>query len=150
MLLMFDEVQGSYFRTGKFNSYQRILQGVAGGENFLPDAVSWAKSIAGGFPMGGFWVREQYADLLSAGTHGTTFGGTPLGCAVGLKVLEVIRRDKLEDNVRRLGEYLKERLEAIAQRYPTVLKEIRGFGFLIGMELAQNIPAFASSDKTHP
>ena len=98
--------------------------------------------------MGGFWVRDRYADLLSAGTHGTTFGGTPLGCAVGLKVLEVIRRDKLEDNVRRLGEYLKERLEAIAQRYPSVLKEIRGFGFLIGMELAQNIPAFASSDKT--
>lgn len=148
MLLLLDEVQGSFFRTGQFASYQRILQGVSGGESFLPDAVSWAKSIAGGFPLGGFWVRAPYADLLSAGTHGTTFGGSPLGCAVGLKVLEVIRRDNLVDNVRRLGEYLKERLEGIARRHPSVLKEIRGFGFLIGMELAQNIPGFSGSDKT--
>ena len=148
MLLLLDEVQGSFFRTGQFASYQRILQGVPGAENFLPDAVSWAKSIAGGFPLGGFWVRAPFADLLSAGTHGTTFGGSPLGCAVGLKVLEVIRRDNLVDNVRRLGEYLKERLEQIARKYPTVLKEVRGYGFLIGMELAQNISAFSSSDKT--
>jgi acetylornithine/N-succinyldiaminopimelate aminotransferase len=148
LLLMLDEVQGSYFRTGKFGSYQRILEGVPGGEEFLPDVVSWAKSIAGGFPMGGFWVRAPYADLLSAGTHGTTFGGTPLGCAVGLKVLEVVRRDRLDENARNLGAYIKERLEKIAQKYPTVLKEIRGFGFLIGMEVAPNIPAFSKSDKT--
>jgi len=148
LLLMLDEVQGSYFRTGKFGSYQRILEGVPGGEEFLPDVVSWAKSIAGGFPMGGFWVRAPYADLLSAGTHGTTFGGTPLGCAVGLKVLEVVRRDRLDENARNLGAYIKERLENLVQKYPTVLKEIRGFGFLIGMEIAPNIPAFSKSDKT--
>jgi acetylornithine/N-succinyldiaminopimelate aminotransferase len=148
LLLMLDEVQGSYFRTGKFGSYQRILEGVPGGEEFFPDVVSWAKSIAGGFPMGGFWVRGPYADLLSAGTHGTTFGGTPLGCAVGLKVLEVVRRDRLDENARNLGAYIKERLEKLAQKYPTVLKEIRGFGFLIGMEVAPNIPAFSKSDKT--
>ena len=147
LLLLLDEVQGSYFRTGCFASYQRLLEGHKEGEAFLPDGVSWAKSIAGGFPMGGFWARAPYADLLSAGTHGTTFGGSPLGCAVGLKVLEVVRRDKLAENARSLGAYLKERLESIAKKYPTVLKEIRGFGLMIGVELAAGITAFAKSDK---
>jgi acetylornithine aminotransferase/acetylornithine/N-succinyldiaminopimelate aminotransferase len=149
MLLLLDEVQGSYFRTGHFASYQRILEGHPGSKDFLPDGVSWAKSIAGGFPLGGFWVRAPYADLLSAGTHGTTFGGSPLGCAVGLKVLEVIRRDRLDENARKLGAYMIERLEVLAQKYPTVLREIRGFGFIIGMELAPKMEAFAKSDKPY-
>ena len=147
MLLMLDEVQASYFRTGRWASYQRILEGVPGGDAFMPDVVSWAKSIAGGVPMGAFWVRAPHGDLLSAGTHGTTFGGTPLACAVGLKVLEVVRRDRLEENARNLGDYIKQRLESLVRKYPSVLKQTRGFGFLIGIELAQNIPAFAKSDK---
>jgi acetylornithine/N-succinyldiaminopimelate aminotransferase len=148
LLLLIDEVQGSYFRTGRFASYERLLEGVPGGEHFKPDGVSWAKSIGGGFPMGAFWVRAPFADLLTAGTHGSTFGGTPLACAVGLKVLEVIRRDRLEENARNLGAYIKERLQALATRFPSVLKEIRGFGLLIGIELAENIPAFRQSEKS--
>lgn len=97
--------------------------------------------------MGAFWVRAPHGDLLSAGTHGTTFGGTPLACAVGLKVLEVIRRDRLDENADKLGAYIKEKLQALVKKYPSVLKEIRGFGFLIGIELASNIPAFAKSEK---
>jgi predicted acetylornithine/succinylornithine family transaminase len=147
LLLLVDEVQGSYFRTGRFASYERLLEGVPGGENFRPDGISWAKSIGGGFPMGAFWARAPHCDLLTAGTHGSTFGGTPLACAVALKVLEVIRRDRLEENALSLGAYLKERLEAMVTRYPTVLKEIRGFGLLIGIELVQNISAFSKSDK---
>src|SRR5688572_22833612 len=116
LLLLVDEVQGSYFRTGRFASYQRLLENVSGGNDFTPDGISWAKSIGGGFPMGAFWVRAPYADLLSAGTHGSTFAGTPLACAVGLKVLEVIRRDRLEENARVLGAYMKECLQAIAAR----------------------------------
>jgi acetylornithine/N-succinyldiaminopimelate aminotransferase len=149
LLLLLDEVQGSYFRTGPFASYKRILEGHPGGNDFLPDGVSWAKSVGNGFPIGAFWVREPYADLLGPGTHGTTFGGTPLGCAVGLKVLEVIRRDRLDENARKLGAYLKERLAAIAANYPSVLKEIRGFGLMIGVELVQNIAAFSKSDKSY-
>ena len=147
LLLLVDEVQGSYFRTGRFASYERLLEGVPGGETFQPDGVSWAKSIGGGFPMGAFWARAPYCDLLSSGTHGSTFGGTPLACAVGLKVLEVIRRDRLEENARHLGAYLKERLQGLVARYPSVLKEIRGFGLLIGIELMPTIPAFSKSDK---
>jgi acetylornithine/N-succinyldiaminopimelate aminotransferase len=142
-------VQGGYFRTGQFASYQRLLEGIPGGNDFLPDGISWAKSIAGGFPLGAFWARNPYADLLSPGTHATTFGGSPLGCAVALKVLEVIRRDKLNENARQLGAYIKGKLDQIAARYPNVLKEIRGYGLMIGLELAPNIPAYAKSDKPH-
>src|SRR2546429_6535275 len=85
---------------------------------FLPDGVSMAKSLGGGFPMGAFWVRAPYADLLGSGTHGSTYGGSPLACAVALKILEVIENDGLELNPRRVGEQLKRGLQELAQRYP--------------------------------
>src|SRR5439155_583576 len=107
LLLMIDAVQCGHFRSGRFQSYQRILENVSGGEKFLPDAISMAKALGGGFPMGAFWVREPYADLLAPGSHGTTFGGTPLACAVALRVMEVIEREKLVDNVRTVGDSLK-------------------------------------------
>src|ERR1051325_8051129 len=103
LLLLLDEVQAGHFRTGKFHGWQRVLENVPEAENFIPDAISMAKALGGGFPMGAFWVREKYADVLSAGSHATTFGGTPLGCAVALKVLEVIERDQLADNAREIG-----------------------------------------------
>lgn len=147
LLLMMDEVQCGHFRSGRFQSYQRTLEGVAGAERFLPDAVSMAKSLGGGFPIGAFWVREPYADLLGPGTHATTFGGTPLGCAVALKVLEVIQRDQLAKNVRDVGDHLKDRLSQLMQKYPGVIKAVRGLGFMLGVELSPNIPAFKASEK---
>jgi acetylornithine/N-succinyldiaminopimelate aminotransferase len=147
LLLILDEVQCGYFRSGAFQSYQRILEKSAGGEKFLPDAVSMAKSLGGGFPIGAFWVREQYADLLGPGTHASTFGGTPLGCAVALKVLEVIERDGLAKNVREVGDYLSDQLCDLAQKYPGVIKTVRGLGFMLGFELNSNIRAFSGSDK---
>lgn len=148
LLLMMDEVQCGHFRSGRFHSYQRILENVPGGEGFLPDAVSMAKSLGGGFPIGAFWVRAPYADLLSAGTHGTTFGGTPLGCAVALKVLEVIERDRLADNARQTGEYLKAELRRIAEKYPKTVKAVRGLGLMLGFELVSEIPAFSNNGKS--
>ena len=73
-----------------------------------------AKSLGSGFPIGAFWVRAPYADLLGAGSHGTTYGGSPLACAVALKVLEVIRRERLADNARQVGGFLKNGLERLA------------------------------------
>jgi acetylornithine/N-succinyldiaminopimelate aminotransferase len=149
LLLLMDGVQCGHFRSGRFQSFQRILEGVAGGEKFLPDGVSMAKSLGGGFPMGAFWVRQPHADLLGPGTHATTFGGTPLACAVALKVLEVIERDLLADNARQLGEWIRQELQRLVGIYPGVLRAVRGIGFMIGIELApkDSIRAFAASDK---
>ena len=109
-----------------------------------------AKSLGGGFPIGAFWVRAPYADLLGPGTHATTFGGTPLACTVALKVLEVVERDRLADNARRLGEFLTNGLARLAQEFPQVITAVRGLGFMLGFELAEKdrIPAFASGSKT--
>jgi acetylornithine aminotransferase/acetylornithine/N-succinyldiaminopimelate aminotransferase len=147
LLLLLDGVQCGYFRTGKFQSYQRILEGVPGGESFLPDGLSMAKSLGGGFPIGAFWVRAPLADLLGPGTHASTFGGTPLACAVALKIFEVVEREQLAANARRLGEWLAVELGRLAAACPTVVKRVRGMGFMLGIELAENIPALAAGDK---
>lgn len=139
LLLLMDGVQCGHFRTGRFQSFQRILEGVPGGEQFLPDGISMAKSLGGGFPMGAFWVRSPYADLLGAGTHGTTYGGSPLACAVALKILEVIGREQLERNAGEMGEFLKFRLEQLAAKHPGVIQTVRGLGLMIGVELAPDI-----------
>jgi acetylornithine/N-succinyldiaminopimelate aminotransferase len=146
LLLFFDEVQAGHFRTGKFHSWQTILGAEANG--CLPDAISMAKSLGGGFPIGAFWVREEYAGLLSPGTHATTFGGTPLGCAVALKILQVIERDHLEENVARVGEFLLGELKSLKKRFPNLIREVRGFGLMIGVELNPAAPAFAEREKT--
>ena len=150
LLLLLDGVQCGHFRTGRFQSFQRLLEGVPGGGAFLPDGVSMAKSLGGGFPIGAFWVRERYADLLQAGMHATTFGGTPLACAVALKVLEVVERDRLADNARTLGEFLQRELQRLADQHPGVLRAVRGLGLMIGLELApkEGIPALAGGAKS--
>lgn len=150
LLLMIDAVQCGHFRSGRYQSYQRVLEGVPGGDKFFPDAISMAKSLGGGIPMGAFWVHEKHTELLGPGTHGTTFGGTPLACAVALRIMEVIERDKLADNVRTLGDWLKGEIARLAQKYPSVVKSARGLGFMLGIELADKnaIPAFAATDKT--
>ena len=166
-LLLLDGVQCGHYRTGKFQSFQRILENVGQASrlsqtsdskdgdrrdacptNFLPDGLSMAKSLGGGFPIGAFWVRAPYADLLSAGTHGTTYGGTPLACAVALAILEVIEKENLAENANKLGAWLKAEIERLAKTYPTVVKSARGLGFILGLELAEKIPAFAASDKS--
>ena len=146
LLLLFDEVQAGHFRTGDFQSWQRILGDEA--KSFQPDGVSMAKSLGGGFPIGAFWVREKYAELLSAGTHATTFGGTPLGCAVALKILEVIERDHVVENVNGQGEFLLTSLRLLQREFPAVIRDVRGFGLIIGLELQPNAPAFAVGPRT--
>ena len=147
LLLLMDGVQCGHYRTGRFQSFQRILEGVPGGDKFLPDGLSMAKSLGGGFPIGAFWVRAPFADLLGPGTHAKTFGGTPLACAVALKILAVIESEKLDEQARKLGDGIKDELERLVKKYPTVVKNARGLGFMLGLELAENIPAFATTDK---
>ena len=147
LLLLMDGVQCGHYRTGRFQSFQRILEGVPGGEKFLPDGLSMAKSLGGGFPIGAFWVRAPFQDLLGPGTHASTFGGTPLACAVALKIFEVIEREKLAEQARKLGAWIQNELDRLAKEYPQVVKRSRGLGFMLGLELVENIPALAASDK---
>ena len=158
LLLFMDGVQDGHFRTGRFQSFQRILEenagaaqtrGFAGRNGFLPDGISMAKALGGGFPIGAFWVRAPYADLLGAGTHGTTFGGSPLACAVALKVLEVIERENLADNARHIGAILKTGLQQLAEKYPSVISKVRGLGLMLGIELSQSLATLpGDSSKT--
>ncbi|HYT60617.1 MAG TPA: aspartate aminotransferase family protein [Haliangiales bacterium] len=175
LLLLIDGVQCGHFRTGRFQSFQRILEATgpasrllhdngspgqespyprnsaAGGTpaplSFLPDGIAMAKSLGGGFPIGAFWVRAPYADLLGPGAHATTYGGTPLACAVALRVLEVIQGERLAENARVVGEFLKTELLSLSQRYPTVIKTVRGLGLMLGVELAPGIRAIADNGK---
>ena len=146
LLLLFDEVQAGHFRTGKFHSWQRILED--GETDSLPDGISMAKGLGGGFPIGALWVREKLADVLSAGTHASTFGGTPLACAVALRVLDVVERNDLAANARRIGELLIDRLRRMQGKYPRVVREVRGLGLMIGIEFQPDLRAFAREQKS--
>src|SRR4051794_21108266 len=152
LLLLFDEVQAGHFRTGRFQSWQRILEDADEGQNgssiFFPGGVLMAKSLGGGFPIGAFWVAENYSSLLSAGSHATTFGGTPLGCAVALKILDVIERDHLAENARALGAVLITELRSLQQKFPKVIREVRGLGLMIGIDFNPAAPGFSSEQRS--
>ena len=158
LLLLFDEVQAGHFRTGKFHSWQRIVESASSrsqldsrqdaAATFLPDGISMAKGLGGGFPIGAIWVREKLADVLSSGTHASTFGGTPLACAVALRVLDVMERDDLAANARRIGELLIDRLRRVQGEYPRVVREVRGLGLMIGIEFQPEPRAFAREQKS--
>jgi len=147
LLLLMDGVQCGHFRTGRFQSFQRILEGVPGADGFMPDGLSMAKSLGGGFPIGAFWLREPLGEFLAAGTHGTTYGGNPLGCAVALKIMEIIERDKLADNAREVGSLLKSGLEQLQQEFPKRIGAVRGLGMMLGAELAPDIPGLTVEGK---
>jgi len=119
---MFDEVQCGVGRTGEFCGFKAIAPDV------VPDAVAWAKGLAGGFPIGAIWARTPFADVLGPGTHASTFGGTPLACAVSLSVLDAVER--LLPNVREVGRYFVEQLRKLP------VKDVRGVGLMVGVELA--------------
>ena len=138
LLLLWDGVQCGYFRTGKWQSYQRILDGVPGGADFAPDAIAMAKSLGSGFPMGAVWIREPYQNVFTPGSHGTTYGGSPLACSVALTILDVVTRESLAENIYARGEQLKTGLQKLVGTHG--ITEVRGYGGLVGM-VCQDEPA---------
>ena len=146
LLLLFDEVQAGHFRTGMFHSWQRIVNASS---TFLPDGISMAKGLGGGFPIGAFWVRDKFADLLGPGTHASTFGGNPLGCAVALKILEIIARDNLVENASSLGEFLLDRLRDLNRKHPEIVQDVRGMGLMIGIEFHPQFKAVDLVKRLH-
>lgn len=124
-LLMFDEVQCGVGRTGKFAAFKKF--------GVRPDAISMAKGLAGGFPIGAVWMSKPYQDLFTAGTHGSTFGGNPLACAAGNAVMDEIKSKKLCENADAMGKLLLNNLQKIAKKYPQIIKCARGVGLMIGV-----------------
>lgn len=146
ILLLWDGIQCGYFRTGEFHSFQRIL-GAPVPEGFFPDAIAMAKSVANGLPMGAVWIDDRYTELLGPGSHGTTFGGTPLVSAVALKVLEIVEREQLAVHATERGNQLKSELIGLQQRLPNVIKEVRGLGLMLGIELHPEVTIDASDQR---
>ncbi len=128
--LIFDEIQCGLGRTGTVFAFQAF--------GVTPDIVAIAKPIAAGIPLGAFLVKEDFASAISAGQHGTTFGGGPLACRVALEYLAILEEEKLLENVARVGEYLQQQLKALTERY-SVAREVRGRGLIQGLQL--DVPA---------
>jgi acetylornithine/N-succinyldiaminopimelate aminotransferase len=125
LLLMFDEVQTGMGRTGELFAYQRT--------GVVPDIMALAKALGGGFPLGACLATAEAAKGMTAGTHGSTFGGNPLAMAVGNAVLDVMLAPGFLDRVRRTGLVFKQKLAEIKDRYPAVVAEVRGEGLLVGL-----------------
>jgi len=135
LLLVFDEIQTGVGRTGKLFAHE--WEGVA------PDVMPIAKGIGGGFPVGACLASEKAAVGMTAGTHGSTFGGNPLAMAVGNAVLDVVEQPGFLDHVTRIGTLLKDRLDGIVTRHPGVLELARGQGLMLGLKC---VPAVTAAD----
>ncbi|EAR49886.1 Acetylornithine Aminotransferase class-III [Oceanicola granulosus HTCC2516] len=125
-LLIFDEVQCGVGRTGKLFAHE--WAGVA------PDIMMIAKGIGGGFPLGAVAATEAAARAMTAGTHGSTYGGNPLGCAIGARVLEIVGDDAFLAEVNRKAGALRQRLEGLVAAHPEVFEEVRGTGLMLGLK----------------
>lgn len=125
-LLIFDEVQCGMGRTGRLFAHE--WAGVT------PDIMMVAKGIGGGFPLGAVLATERAASGMTAGTHGSTYGGNPLGCAVGAKVVELISDPAFLAEVARKGALMRQGLESLVARHPTVFEAVRGEGLMLGLK----------------
>jgi acetylornithine/N-succinyldiaminopimelate aminotransferase len=127
ILLILDEVQCGIGRSGDFFAFEK--------SKVKPDIVPIAKGIGGGFPIGAVLMNKKVASGMTAGTHGSTFGGNPLAMAVGNSVMDIVSNKKFLDNVKSVSKYFLLNLNKIKDKYPSVVKEIRGKGLLIGIQL---------------
>lgn len=134
LLLLLDEVQTGFGRTGEINGWEPIAPDIQ------PDAVSWAKGMGGGFPIGGFWVSDKHAPLLGPGSHGSTYGGNALACAASLAVVQTIISENLIENVKKRETQIRETIAA--WNHPAI-NCVKGHGLLLGAKLDEsklNIP----------
>ncbi|RGJ99399.1 aspartate aminotransferase family protein [Megamonas funiformis] len=128
-VLIFDEVQCGMGRTGTFFGCQQF--------GVKPDIVTLAKGLAGGVPIGAFMATDKVASAFHAGDHGSTFGGNPLACAATCVVLDALIDGNLMENAKEIGAYLQSKFEEYKAKYPNLIKEVRGRGLILGMELTR-------------
>ena len=127
LLLIFDEVQTGVGRSGKLFAHEWA--------NVTPDIMAIAKGIGGGFPVGAFLTTAEAGKGMTAGTHGSTFGGNPLAMAVGNAVIDIVAKPKFLEHVRDMALILKQRLARLQDHYPDVIADIRGEGLLMGIKV---------------
>lgn len=131
VLMICDEIQTGLGRTGKLLAFQH--------ENFQPDAVVLGKALGGGLlPVSLFLARKEVMDVFTPGDHGSTFGGNPLAAAVGLAALEILQQENLIESAAKMGSYFQEQLRSIKS---PLIKDVRGKGLLIGLEIDESYPA---------
>ncbi len=137
LLLMLDEVQCGLGRTGTFYAFQH--------SGVRADAIGMAKGLGGGYPMGAIWAAEKHAELFQPGSHGSTFGGTPLACAAALAVLDVMERDQLLQKVQANGAAWRIQLEKLVTDFPGQVKAVTGRGYMIGLRLHGEPPPLVAA-----
>jgi acetylornithine/N-succinyldiaminopimelate aminotransferase len=137
LLLIFDEVQCGVGRTGKLFAHEWA--------GITPDIMAIAKGIGGGFPLGACLATENAAKGMTAGTHGSTYGGNPLATAVGSAVMDVVTADGFLDNVQKQALLLKQKLAALKDMYPDVIEDIRGSGLMMGIKCKVANTAFVAA-----
>ncbi|MDC3089903.1 aspartate aminotransferase family protein [Candidatus Pelagibacter sp.] len=134
ILLILDEVQCGISRSGDFFAFEK--------SKVKPDIVPIAKGIGGGFPIGGVLMNKKVAAAMTPGTHGSTFGGNPLAMAVGNTVMDIVSDRKFLNNVKNMSKYFLSNLNDLKKKYPNIIKEIRGRGLLIGIQLQKDQTKF--------
>jgi len=127
ILLIFDEIQCGMGRTGKMFTYQHY--------GVKPDIMTSAKALGCGVPVGAFAAVKEVADAMCPGDHGTTYGGNPLATAAVCKVFEIFEKDGILDHVNEIAPYLKDKLNSLKDKFPDKIKDVRGKGLMMGMEL---------------
>jgi acetylornithine aminotransferase/acetylornithine/N-succinyldiaminopimelate aminotransferase len=125
-LLLADEIQCGFGRTGKWFAYQHY--------GILPDVTTLAKPMANGIPMGAMLCTNNAAQAITPGMHGTTFGGSPLACAVAIAVIDTIKQDNLLEHIQDTGDFFREELAKLAARHDCIV-DVRGIGLMLGLEL---------------
>ncbi len=134
ILLIFDEVQCGFYRSGKMFAHQW--------SNVEPDIMTTAKAIANGFPLGATMTSRKIGDVMIHGTHGSTYGGNPLAVAVGNAVLDLMEKDDFKSNLEKVSSYLFEGLKKISIKYPKAISEIRGKGLILGLKCVKDNISF--------
>ncbi|MBT7649773.1 MAG: aspartate aminotransferase family protein [Opitutae bacterium] len=130
LLFLLDEVQTGIGRTGEFLGFQK--------SGVRPDAVAIAKGLGGGFPIGAIWISEKWSDIFQPGSHGTTFGGSPLACSAANSVLDVLEQENLILGAREKGQFLKAGLEKLKVQYPDLVNVVRGRGLMLALVLNES------------
>lgn len=125
VLLLLDEVQAGIGRTGEFLGFQK--------SGIMPSAVAMAKGLGGGFPIGAIWISDQYADTFGPGSHGTTFGGSPLACSAAHAVLDILEKEDLITATKQKGKILYQKLSQFISKYPDLISEVRGRGLMLAL-----------------